>query len=148
MNEDERVKWFGSMTLNDKANVLQIYMREYTPESIKWFKDNVSNKPFIKFLKQEQEPIEDVNYSGQGVSSNYYIFSAAFRVIRYTSNGPKYGFITCAHSNNLFQTINGYDGNAIGTVQLKQYGGNIDASYVEMSSSSDFSNVIHGSPIH
>ena len=34
----------------------------------------------------------------------------------------------------------------IGSVQLRNYSGSIDASYVQMSNSSNYSNVMHGSP--
>jgi streptogrisin B len=146
LKNDDRIKWFSGMELDDKGNTLIVYMRKLNDESIKWFRNNVADKPYIKLKKQVQEPVDEVNYSGQGVSTSSAYFSGAFRVIRYTTTGARYGFITCAHGNDLFDTVFGYDGASIGTVQLRQYAGNMDASYVEMTNSSNFTNVIYGSP--
>ncbi len=135
------------MSLLDKDNVIEVVLRDNSNKTIKWFTENISNKPYLRFEKIQKEPGLDMNYSGQDIStSSGTLLSSAFRVKRYTDSGLKYGFITCAHGNSLFQTIKGADGSIIGTVQLRNHSGNMDASYVQMSSSSNYSNVMHGSP--
>lgn len=146
-SNDVHKKLLVEMSLLDKDNLIKVVLRDNSSKSIKWFTDNISSKPYLRFEIIQNEPGLDMNYSGQDISINGgALLSSAFRVRRNTDSGLKYGFITCAHGNSLFETINGADGSIIGSVQLRNYSGNMDVSYVQMSSSSNYSNVMHGSP--
>ncbi len=147
LKNDPYSKYFSGLVLNDKENTLTVYIKELSFEKERWFKEKVSNKAFLRFASIQIEPQDHINYSGQGIETDTGILlSGAFRVKRSTVTGMKYGFITCGHGNSLFQNIKGADGITIGSVQLRQYSGSIDASYVQMSNSTYFSNNIHGSP--
>ncbi|MBQ8572931.1 MAG: hypothetical protein IJ451_05660 [Ruminococcus sp.] len=132
--------------IDDEKNCIYVYLKDLNDEVITWFKNNVCNSNCIVFKQSNNVAEDDVNLSGQGVSSSAGDFSAAFRVRRSTTEGYKYGFITCAHGNSLGTVVYGYDGTRIGTVTLRRLGGAYDISYVEMENSNDFINTITGSP--
>lgn len=132
--------------IDDEKNCIYVYLKDLNDDVITWFKNNVCDSDSIIFKKSNNIAQDEVNLSGQGISSSAGLFSGAFRVRRSTSSGYRYGFITCAHGNSLGTVIYGFDGTQIGTVAMRRFSGAYDVSYVEMADSSHFSNSIIDSP--
>lgn len=139
---DEVICW----AIDDKENCIYVYLKTLNDDTVEWFRENIVDSDSITFKQSDNGFSKESTLSGQAISTTQYGLSAAFRVRRSTNEGFKYGFITCAHGNSLEESIYGNDGNYLGTVKLRSFGGAYDVSYVEMNSSDGFSNTISGSP--
>ena len=131
--------------LLDDQNVISVNIHGLTEEKIQSFKNEILDSSAIVF--------ENTNDSfqylagtapGQKIQNNWYTFSAAFRVHRYTTSGEESGFLTCAHANNNVNTvIQSASGSRMGTVQLRRIGGAYDLAYVKLDSGSAMTNIIN-----
>lgn len=131
--------------LNDEENVVEVYINGLNAEKSQWFYENVCNSDCVVLKASTGSATEEVNNSGQGISTTNSQFSGAFRVKKTDDAGVHYGFITCAHGNSAGDTVYGDDGKKIGTVKLRKYGNAYDMAYVQMSAKNNFSNTITGS---
>lgn len=138
----------GTALIDDK-NIIKVFIKDINDQKIKEFKENVVDSDALVFMNSSEENVDDAGYqlSGQKIStSSGSGLSSAFRVRRATDNGFEYGFLTCGHGNKLRDSVYDNSGNLLGTVDLRKCSGNIDTSYVMLSSGSTFSNSISTTP--
>lgn len=144
---DAHKNTYIEMSLIDDKNIIEVILSDTDSDAIEWFKTNICSEPYLRFKLLHGQPADDMFYSGNKAKINaIYEASTAFRVKRYTNDGWKYGFITCAHGNDINYSVCDDEYNLVGRIKLRELYGAVDAAYAQMSSSSDYSNVIYGSP--
>lgn len=147
--ESEIASYICSTGLDEQNNHLIVELDNITEEKIKKFKDNVSDSDMIEFVNgnKNENGKESISLKGgRGIycceNSSISRGSIGYRVKKYTSSGYVYGFITAGHfAENVGMNIY-IDSDAstkIGTVYSSQQSGSVDAAFVRLTNTSNYS---------
>ena len=133
--------------IDDMNNSVVVCMAAMSDDKIKAFKKTISNEESISFEQIDELTNETTTLkTGQeikiDVSGTYYLYSIGFRAYKSTSAGTIYGFVTSAHSNSVGDDVYDPSGNLIGVVEDREYSGDVDAAFVEITEDYDVSNTI------
>ncbi|MBQ4068561.1 MAG: hypothetical protein IJC76_04850 [Lachnospiraceae bacterium] len=132
--------------LLDSENKIEVYIEDINDEKIQRFLEEFNYSDMFVF-KEAEEGVEQGGSTAPGeyISSSSSGLTAGFRVRRTLSNGVvETGFLTCAHGNTYGDSIKDSNGNVLGTVTYRAYGGSADISFVKLNNSSSVSNTLSG----
>ena len=124
MNENESEDILG-LYIDTQSNHVIVELKNYNYESVEKFKTTVIDSPLVSFVQGQQfESIADVT-AGAGYTSS--VGKGCSYGYRAKNSSGVSGIVTAAHCfNGIGDTIPG-----VGTVQKRQYGGSIDAAWVQ-----------------
>jgi hypothetical protein len=145
--EFELLQSIAGIGLDEEINGLVVDIVEFTAEKEELFHSLFGKFDYISFNDVASEIEQITAYKpGRAIyvitkktkTSIYYSrISIGYRAFRDTTKGRQYGFVTCAHAVN-----NSIDGKIystsklskiIGSRRIWQYGGSVDASFIELS---------------